>query len=399
MVSAAAFTYKTKHEAEDQLAEVRKIEAADQLRAGHDRPAQGGLEPADPALAPAEARRDLPGRARSSQPVEASQIGGIEELPPKPVDIPDLSTERLGGMADNGQGPHRYRGGGAMKSLLAQDQRQVRGQGAVRPADIVVDGARKATGGKARNRVVMTMAVFFGIYRRHRRAAGLSRHAGSGGFRAARNARDRVAPRHRRPQRRGAGDRHQDVVAVRRAAPASSMPTRRSRRSSTVLPDLDYEQTYHKLKSGTGFVWLRRQLSPKQQSDIMKLGIPGIGFRTEKRRFYPGGSTAVAHHRPDQHRQPGHRRAWRNTSTSRASPTCRLPAWRWRRTCKPVRLSIDLRVQHIVRDEIVAGDGSLPRHRRRRRRAQRQDRRGAWRWRRCRTSIPTIRSMRRTRTG
>ena len=29
---------------------------------------------------------------------------------------------------------------------------------------IVVEGARKATGGKAKNRVVMTMAVFFGIY-------------------------------------------------------------------------------------------------------------------------------------------------------------------------------------------------------------------------------------------
>ena len=24
----------------------------------------------------------------------------------------------------------------------------------------------------------------------------------------------------------------------------------------------------------------------------MSLGIPGVGFRTEKRRFYPGGSTA-----------------------------------------------------------------------------------------------------------
>ncbi|TIS30530.1 MAG: penicillin-binding protein 2, partial [Mesorhizobium sp.] len=29
---------------------------------------------------------------------------------------------------------------------------------------IVVEGARKATGGKGRTRVVMTMAVFFGIY-------------------------------------------------------------------------------------------------------------------------------------------------------------------------------------------------------------------------------------------
>jgi cell division protein FtsI (penicillin-binding protein 3) len=61
---------------------------------------------------------------------------------------------------------------------------------------------------------------------------------------------------------------------------------------STVLPDLDAEQTYKKLKSGAGFVWLKRQLSPRQQNDIMNLGLPGIGFRTEKRRFYPGGATA-----------------------------------------------------------------------------------------------------------
>ena len=37
---------------------------------------------------------------------------------------------------------------------------------------------------------------------------------------------------------------------------------------------------------------LQRQLTPRQQADIMQLGIPGIGFRTEKRRFYPGGATA-----------------------------------------------------------------------------------------------------------
>ncbi len=34
---------------------------------------------------------------------------------------------------------------------------------------------------------------------------------------------------------------------------------------ATVLPDLDAEQTYHKLKSGAGFVWLKRQLTPRQQ--------------------------------------------------------------------------------------------------------------------------------------
>src|SRR5690606_16815963 len=62
---------------------------------------------------------------------------------------------------------------------------------------------------------------------------------------------------------------------------------------STVLPNLDYEQTYNKLKSGAGFVWLQRQLTPRQQSAIMQLGVPGIGFRTETRRFYPAGPTTA----------------------------------------------------------------------------------------------------------
>ena len=70
------------------------------------------------------------------------------------------------------------------------------------------------------------------------------------------------------------------------------MPNEVIEKLSTVLPDIEVEQTYHKLKNGAGFVWLKRQLTPKQQNDIMQLGLPGIGFRTEKRRFYPGGETA-----------------------------------------------------------------------------------------------------------
>ena len=63
---------------------------------------------------------------------------------------------------------------------------------------------------------------------------------------------------------------------------------------STVLPNLNVTDIYNKLKSPSRFQWLRRQLTPKQQSEILALGIPGIGFRPEKRRFYPGGAT-VSH--------------------------------------------------------------------------------------------------------
>ena len=62
---------------------------------------------------------------------------------------------------------------------------------------------------------------------------------------------------------------------------------------SSVLPDIDYAEWHRKLSSGAGFVWLRREITPKQQAAVMALGIPGIGFRNETRRFYPGGPTAA----------------------------------------------------------------------------------------------------------
>ena len=34
------------------------------------------------------------------QPVEAHQIVGLDELPARPMEIEDFSTERLGGMAE-----------------------------------------------------------------------------------------------------------------------------------------------------------------------------------------------------------------------------------------------------------------------------------------------------------
>lgn len=99
MVSAAAFTYNTKRTVEDQLAEVRGIEA--EIKFEQD---LMDLLKADWSLLTQPARlQRLTGIYQAElklQPVEASQIGGIDDLPPRPVEIEDLSTERLGGMAD-----------------------------------------------------------------------------------------------------------------------------------------------------------------------------------------------------------------------------------------------------------------------------------------------------------
>ncbi len=119
----------------------------------------------------------------------------------------------------------------------------------------------------------------------------------------------------------------------------------------TVLPDLDTRGTYQKLKSESRFQWLRRQLTPKQQSQILALGIPGIGFRPEKRRFYPGGPTAahvVGHVNIDNRGVAGMERYLDSQGLADLTAlgmTSDQPL-------EPVKLSIDLRVQAIAREVV-----------------------------------------------
>jgi cell division protein FtsI (penicillin-binding protein 3) len=121
---------------------------------------------------------------------------------------------------------------------------------------------------------------------------------------------------------------------------------------ATVLPDLDVKSTYSKLKSNSHFQWLRRQLTPKQQGQILALGIPGIGFRPEKRRFYPGGSTAahiVGYVNIDNRGVAGMERYIDTqglADLASVGMTSDQPL-------EPVKLSIDLRVQAIVHDVVV----------------------------------------------
>lgn len=121
---------------------------------------------------------------------------------------------------------------------------------------------------------------------------------------------------------------------------------------SSVLPDLDQEATYRKLKSGLGFVWLKRQLTPKHQSQIMALGLPGIGFRTEKRRFYPGGPNAahiVGLVDTDNKGTAGMERWVDQNGLS----DLREAGLAIEKDLAPVTLSIDSRVQHVMHDELT----------------------------------------------
>ncbi|QPC88207.1 penicillin-binding protein 2 [Mesorhizobium sp. NBSH29] len=217
-------------------------------------------------------------------------------------------------------------------------------------ASIVVDGARKG-GGRARTRVLMTMTAFFSFYAA---IGGRLVYLGLQDPEAFNGPVSRVTA-----SRPDIVDRNGDVLATDiKTASLFAEPRRivdadeAIEKIATVLPDLDFEQTYNKLKSGAGFVWLKRQLSPRQQNDIMALGIPGIGFRTEKRRFYPGGPTAshiLGLVNIDNQGIAGIEKYIDEQGLADLQASGLAVA----ADLKPFQLSLDNRVQHIVRDELV----------------------------------------------
>ncbi len=118
-----------------------------------------------------------------------------------------------------------------------------------------------------------------------------------------------------------------------------------------VLPDLNAADLRKRLSGNAGFVWIKREITPKQQAEIHALGIPGIGFLTENRRFYPGGDTA------------SHILGLVNVDNQGIAGIEKYVDDHWLadlhsvgfargEDLDPVKLSIDINVQHILRDEL-----------------------------------------------
>ena len=123
---------------------------------------------------------------------------------------------------------------------------------------------------------------------------------------------------------------------------------------ASVLPDLDIGVVHRRLASKASFVWLKRELTPAQQAQILSLGIPGIGFRRETRRFYPKGGIAshlVGLVNIDNAGIAGAEK-YLDDQGLRALRSAGLTTGQ---TMEPVRLSIDLRVQNFVHDELEKG--------------------------------------------
>ena len=61
----------------------------------------------------------------------------------------------------------------------------------------------------------------------------------------------------------------------------------------SVFPDLNQASLRAKLATGAAFAWIKREITPDQAKAVQNLGIPGVAFTNENKRFYPGGATAA----------------------------------------------------------------------------------------------------------
>jgi len=108
-----------------------------------------------------------------------------------------------------------------------------------------------------------------------------------------------------------------------------------------VFPNINRKKMAEKLSSNKSFVWLKRNLTPKTQFLVNTLGIPGFDFQPTERRVYPHG------------RLVAHALGLTNIDGRGLSGIEGYFDKALRGTEKPLELSIDIRVQSVLREELV----------------------------------------------
>lgn len=120
----------------------------------------------------------------------------------------------------------------------------------------------------------------------------------------------------------------------------------------SVLPDINIDWLRTRLTGDKGFVWIKRELTPAIQERIMQLGIPGLDFVTESKRFYPGGTESshiLGAVNIDNQGIAGMEKDMDDEGVALLQSIGLARG----NELEPVNLSIDLRVQHVMHDVLT----------------------------------------------
>ena len=107
-----------------------------------------------------------------------------------------------------------------------------------------------------------------------------------------------------------------------------------------VFPEMNSDELLSKLKSKSHFVWISRNLTPKQQYVVNTLGLPGIMFQRGEQRVYPHGREAAHILGLTDIDGKGIAGVEKSFATSLANDE------------EALQLSIDIRVQTMLRQEL-----------------------------------------------
>ncbi|MCW8862705.1 MAG: penicillin-binding protein 2 [Rhodospirillales bacterium] len=123
---------------------------------------------------------------------------------------------------------------------------------------------------------------------------------------------------------------------------AGENPETAAARLVEILPDLSQQEVARKLSSDRSFVYLRRNLAPRQQYQVNRLGIAGVYFQREERRVYPHGPLLA------------HVLGMTDVDGKGISGLEKQFDDVLRRASTPLQLSLDVTLQQILRDELLA---------------------------------------------
>lgn len=111
----------------------------------------------------------------------------------------------------------------------------------------------------------------------------------------------------------------------------------------TALPDLDAGKLHDALTGGKHCIFIKRHLTPKQYYEVNKLGIAGLEFHPDERRIYPAGNVT------------SHVVGYTDIDDNGLAGIEKQFDQRLQQQEEPLALSIDVRVQNIMRSEIMNG--------------------------------------------
>ena len=118
-------------------------------------------------------------------------------------------------------------------------------------------------------------------------------------------------------------------------------PREAALRLSKLLPHVGYDVLLQRLTSPKGFIWLARHVTPKMQHAITHLGIPGVYLKKDYKRVYPYGQLV------------SHVLGYCGIDNNGLSGVEKFFDVKLQNDKSPLKLSVDVRVQHIVHDELT----------------------------------------------